>query len=140
MLRRRIVNGHRETWPLSSKGGGFANWLRHKFYEATQGAPNSQALTTALSTLAAKARYRGGVHEVFVRIAALEDRVYFDLGDDNWTVIEIDAQGWRPVHEPGVRFLRRRGMLRCQCRSPTIPPRAQARLRQALQRLRERRQ
>jgi hypothetical protein len=106
------AKGHRETWPLTTKGsGGFAQWLRHRFYEETGGAPNPQSLTAALNTLAAKARYDGPVHEVYVRIAAVDDRVYLDLCDEDWHVIEISASGWRLVTDAPVRFLRRRGML-----------------------------
>ena len=106
------AKGHRETWPVGVRGNsGFALWLRHKYYKATGGAPNSQALTAALNTLAAKARYDGPCHEVYVRIAAVGGRVYLDLADEDWKVIEIDAQGWRVVSDPPVRFLRRRGML-----------------------------
>lgn len=97
------ANGHRETWPLTTGGsGGFAQCLHHKFYEATGGAPNSQSLTAALRTLAAKARYDGPVHEVYVRIAAVHGRVYLDLCDEDWHVIKIDASGWRIVADPPV--------------------------------------
>jgi len=107
------ANDHRETWPLPTKGvgGGAAQWLRHKYYEATGGAPNTQALTAALNVLAAKALYDGPVQEVYVRIAAVDDCVYIDLCDENWSVVKINAEGWRLVENPPVRFLRRRGML-----------------------------
>ncbi len=107
-----FVHGHRETWPVASRNTqtGFGAWLRHRFFEATGGAPNPQSLTAALNTLAAKARYAGPVHEVYVRIAAVDDKVYLDLGDEEWRVIEIDSDDWRLVEEPAVRFLRRRGM------------------------------
>jgi hypothetical protein len=51
------------------------------------------------------------VHEVNVRIAAVDGRVYLDLCDEDWHVIEIDSSGWRIVEAPPVHFLRRRGML-----------------------------
>jgi Bifunctional DNA primase/polymerase, N-terminal len=101
-------NGHLETWPLTSDG--FAQWLRHKFYTATGGAPNSQSLTAALKTLEAQARYDGPTHEAYVRCAAIENRVYLDLCDPDWHEVEIDASGWRVVVDAPVRFLRRRGM------------------------------
>ena len=104
------VKDRRETWPLGSKTSGFAQWLRHQFYEATGGAPNTQALTAALNTLSAKARYDGPVREVYVRIAAVEDRIYLHLCDEDWHVIEIDQRGWRVVTDT-VRFLWKRGML-----------------------------
>jgi hypothetical protein len=107
-----VVNNHRETWPIPTKDkGGFAHWLRHRFYQATGGAPNSQSLTTALSTLAAKALYEGPEREVYTRVAALTDRIYLDLCDEQRRAVEIDTEGWRVTAEPPVRFQRRRGML-----------------------------
>ena len=41
------VNGHRETWSILSKG--FRLWLARRFFEETDGAPNSEALQSALN-------------------------------------------------------------------------------------------
>jgi hypothetical protein len=108
-----IVNGHRETQLINSKNTtvGFAGWLRYRFFEATRGAPNSESLRAALNTLAASARYAGSRHEVYLRVATVADKIYLDLADEDWRVVEIDAQGWRIVDDPPIRFLRRRGML-----------------------------
>jgi hypothetical protein len=34
------IDGHRETWPVRSKG--FRRWLARQFFEATQGAPSCE--------------------------------------------------------------------------------------------------
>jgi hypothetical protein len=41
------INGHRETWPVRSKG--FRRWLARRFHETTQGAPSSEALQSTLN-------------------------------------------------------------------------------------------
>ncbi len=74
-------------------------------------APNSNAMSTALSTLEARARNDGPEHIVFVRTAACGDKIYIDLRDKRWSAIEVDASGWRVVNEPSVRFRRSPGML-----------------------------
>jgi hypothetical protein len=102
------VNGHRETWPIRSKG--FKRWLTGRYFEAYEGAANSEALQAALNTIEAQAQYKGPEREVFVRVGGLDDRIYIDLGDDSWRVIEIDADGWRLVDRPPVRFRRSLGM------------------------------
>ena len=48
------INGHRETWPVRTKG--FKRWLARQFYEATDGAASSEALQSALNVVEAKAR------------------------------------------------------------------------------------
>jgi len=106
-----MVDGHRETLLIKNSNNGLGAWLRHRYYEETGGAPTSEAMRGALSTLEAKARYDGPVHEVHLRVAPVDDKVYLDLGDEDWHVVEIDAEGWRLVADPAVRFLRRKGML-----------------------------
>ena len=39
------INGHRETWPI--RGKGFRRWLARLFFQATEGAPSSEALQSA---------------------------------------------------------------------------------------------
>jgi hypothetical protein len=51
------INGHRETWPIRSKG--FRRWLARCFFETTQGAPSSEALQSALNVIEAKAHFDG---------------------------------------------------------------------------------
>ena len=100
---------HRETHKL--KSSGFLLWLLHVYYRNTFGTPNSNAMSTALNTLEARARYDGPEHIVFVRTAACDDKIFIDLCDKRWRAIEVDAGGWRVVNEPSVRFRRSPGML-----------------------------
>ena len=102
------VNGHRETWPVRTKG--FRRWLARRFFEATGGAPNSEALQSALNVIEAKAHFDGPEREVHIRIGGLGDKLYLDLGDEAWRAVEIDSEGWCVVDEPPVRFRRAAGM------------------------------
>jgi hypothetical protein len=79
---------HRETHKLRS--AGFSLWLRLAYYAEKNGAPSSEAMSTAIKTLMAKARYDGSRRDVFLRSAALDGKVYVDLADDQWRAIEID--------------------------------------------------
>ena len=102
------VNGHRETWPIRSKG--FRRWLTRRFYEETGGAPSSEALQSALNVIEAKAHFDGPEREVHIRIGGFEGRLYLDLADKTWRAVEIDATGWRVIENPPVRFRRAAGM------------------------------
>src|SRR5262249_45423077 len=64
----------------------------------------------AIDHLEGKALFEGEERQVHLRIAGLEDRIYIDLGTDQWDAIEIDEDGWRIVDEPPVRFRRSLGM------------------------------
>src|SRR5262245_41577798 len=71
------INGHRETWPIRSKG--FKRWLARLFYDATQGAPSSEALASALNVIEAKANYDAPERIVHIRVGGLDGRLYLDL-------------------------------------------------------------
>ena len=100
------INGHRETWPIRAKG--FRRWLAR--FEATQGAPSSEALQSALNVIEAKANFDAPERVVHVRVGGLDERLYLDLGDATWRAVEIDATGWRVIDNPPVRFRRAAGM------------------------------
>ncbi len=102
------INGHRETWPIRAKG--FRRWLARRFFEATQGAPSSEALQSALNVIEAKAHFDAPERMVHVRVGGLDDKLYLDLGDEAWRAVEIDAAGWRVIDNPPVRFRRASGM------------------------------
>lgn len=102
------INNHRETWSIRSKG--FRRWLTRRFYNETEGAPNTESLQAALNVIEAKAQYDGPERVVHVRVGGLDARLYLDLGDTEWRSVEIDADGWRIVENPPVRFRRASGM------------------------------
>ncbi|WP_246737537.1 hypothetical protein [Nordella sp. HKS 07] len=102
------INGHRETWPI--RGKGFRRWLAHRFFEATGGAPSSEALQSALNVIEAKAHFDAPERIVHVRVGGQDRRLYLDLCNDTWQAVEIDPDGWRIIANPPVRFRRAAGM------------------------------
>ena len=102
------VNGHRETWPVRSKG--FKRWLARQYYEETDGAPSSEALHSALNVIEAKAHFDAPARPIFNRVGGHEENLYLDLGDETWRAIEIDTCDWRVIDRPPVRFRRAAGM------------------------------
>jgi hypothetical protein len=102
------VNGHKENWPIRSKG--FKRWLARGFYESTQNAPNSEAMQAAMGVLEARAQFDAPEHEIHVRVAGHGDCIYIDLADRHWRAIEIDEGGWRIVEGLPVYFRRSSGM------------------------------
>jgi hypothetical protein len=101
------INGHRETWSIRSRG--FRRWLARCFFQATTGAPSSEALQSALNVIEAKAHFDAPERIVHVRVGGIDGRLYLDLGNVAWQAVEIDATGWRVVDNPPVRFRRASG-------------------------------
>ncbi|MGD0826837.1 MAG: toprim domain-containing protein [Desulfobaccales bacterium] len=102
------VDGHRETWPIRSKG--FRSWLLRLFFQETGKAPSAQAMQDALGVLEAKAHFDGPEHKVYVRVAHAAGKIYVDLADDKWQAVEISSSGWQVVADPPVKFRRPRGL------------------------------
>jgi hypothetical protein len=104
------INGHRETLPI--RGKSFKQWLARSYFAATSGAPNAEALQSALNVIEAKACFDSQEREVYIRVGGLDGRLYLDLGDNAWRAVEIDTAGWRVIDRPPVRFRRAAGMKR----------------------------
>lgn len=125
------IDGHREVLAMRSRA--FRLWLSRAFYEATEpkaideGAslleaimaeaktgqarvPGSQALVDAIVTLEGMALFAGEEIPVYVRLAHVGDLVYLDLGNEDWSAIEISRSGWQVVATPPVMFRRPSGL------------------------------
>jgi len=103
------VHTHHEHHRLNSKR--FRQWLARRYYEDAGRSANSQAVQEAIGTLEGKAVYDGPEHPTFARIAALDDALYIDLADADWRAVWVDADGWRIITDPPVRFRRAKGTL-----------------------------
>ena len=100
-----VVNGHRETWPLRSSG--FRKWLRRIYFFELEAAPTKDALETAVETLDAEAQFScDTMHPVELRVAYHDGKIYYDLCNDRWEVVEITATNWKLVIDAPVRFRR----------------------------------
>ena len=102
------VADHYEVLRLKSKA--FRTLLYGRFYAAHGKPPGAQAVQDALGVLEARARFEGEQRPVSVRIAERNAKVYLDLGDALWRVIEIDAHGWRVLARSPVHFTRPKGL------------------------------
>jgi hypothetical protein len=102
-------DGHHETWPLKSTG--FRRWLARLFYRTEEKAANAEAVANALNTMEGFALFDGEERRVYTRMAESGGKIYLDLVDAAWRVVEIDADGWRIVSPAPVHFRRSKGTL-----------------------------
>ena len=96
--------------PGRSAPRAFAAGWRAASSRQTDGAPSSEALQSALNVIEAKAHFDAPERVVHVRVGGLDGQLYLDLCDENWRAVEIDADGWRVIDNPPVRFRRAAGM------------------------------
>jgi hypothetical protein len=85
--------------------------LLRKYFIKTNGAPNREAIASAIAVLEARAHFDAPTYQIHLRTAGYNGKIYLDLCDEQWRAVEIDDKGWRVVHRPPVRFTRTRGML-----------------------------
>ena len=72
---------------------------------------NDSALDDAIATLEGKALFDGPECPVHVRTAQADGKLYIDLCNDAWEVVEIADDGWRVTSQCPVKFIRKEGML-----------------------------
>ena len=80
-----------ETWPVKSQT--FKRYLAKCFFDEHGKAMNSDAASAAVNLMEAKALFEGEEHPIHVRVAWHEGKVYVDLCNAGWQVIEISGPG-----------------------------------------------
>lgn len=76
--------------------------------------PSGDALTNAFGTLGGIAQFDGEERRVSLRVAQGGGNIYLDLGDADWSVVEITPTGWSvrtAAQITAATFRRPRGML-----------------------------
>lgn len=99
-----LYKGIKKTFKVYSED--FRRILTSLLFELTGTGANAASMNTALETLSAKAQFRGKKHIVYRRVANLGSKMYVDICDDQWRVIEIDQEGWRIIENSPVKFVR----------------------------------
>jgi hypothetical protein len=103
------VGNHQETHPLESTA--FRRWLIRLFDTKFKSAPNAQAIIDARATLASRAQYDGECRDVAMRVGKSAESIFIDLGDPDWSIVEVRSNGFHliPYAECPLRFRRSRG-------------------------------
>src|ERR1035437_9925833 len=99
------IGDHEENHPIL-RGGTLERILQARFHSTYGSAAAGPSIHTAIDTLGAKAFLEGTCEPVYTRIAQHGEKIYIDLTNDKWQVIEIDAEGWRLVTKSPARFRR----------------------------------
>jgi hypothetical protein len=81
------------------------------YYACMGRTAGTQAVEDAIGVLEAEAMFGSDVYTVPVRVAEHADKIFLDLADPQWRVIEIGCNVWEVVSESSMRFRRNRTML-----------------------------
>jgi hypothetical protein len=104
--------GHWQTLPIDSgKKSNFAALIYKKYKTLFGSVISENALKSVVQQCSAIALYDGQCLPVYRRVAHDVDnqRIYIDLGNDQWEMVAIDSQGWQIIPSSecqAVRFVR----------------------------------
>jgi len=105
-----LHNGIRKHFSLESRG--FKRLLSGQYYLSFNHGATINAIKEAIATFDAKAVISEKILEPSLRFARADGKLYLDLCNDSWDVVEISADGWNIVKNVGgdVRFIRKDNM------------------------------
>lgn len=99
------VNAGTRTAVLAIIGSEYREVLGREYFALSGKGANRNALSEAVSTLSAIARYDGGEKAVFLRVASTTSGIEIDLGDDTGDAVIVNSGGWT-IGKPTVNFRR----------------------------------
>lgn len=97
-------NDHFEVWGLNSMG--FREYVALIVYKNLDCAARDLAISDAIVTLSASAKFDGEEHEVYLRYAKSDDYYYIDLVNADWQVVEVSSAGFRVLNDSPIYFSR----------------------------------
>jgi hypothetical protein len=105
------VNNHKEHYKLSSKSRAIRIWLGRIGSDFMGKTVGGSTIKDVINVLEGKAIYDGKEYELHIRKAQYDNKIYVDVGDPAWNVIEISRDGWKIIKECNVKFKRSKNML-----------------------------
>jgi hypothetical protein len=103
------LNGHKEYKIIDSKP--VKTWLSRLASDFLLETVSSNILKSSVMLLEGNALYDGKEYELHVRKAEIDGKIYVDIGDSAWRVIEISKEGWKITDDCPIRFYRPKSLL-----------------------------
>jgi hypothetical protein len=101
------IKNHYETTLLRTRA--FKEWAAHRYFSKYLRSPGGSALESALNVLCGKAGEEPK-REVFLRIGHYDGKIYLDLCNSDWSVVEITSTGWKIINRSPIPFRHSKGM------------------------------
>ncbi|MDK7666791.1 hypothetical protein [Cytobacillus oceanisediminis] len=98
------INGHKEVLKVKSKK--FKMWLTKQYYDATKKAPTTDAMNQAIGVMEMKAAFEGDEHRLQLRVAEKDGAFYYDLANEDWSVVKVEPNKCHVLNKPPILFTR----------------------------------
>lgn len=102
-------DGHLEVHAVESRT--YREHLAGAYYTLAAKGCSRNAMTDAIDTLAARARFGGDTRPVWLRTARESGALVLDLGDPDWCTVRVDGVGWEVATGGDVAFRRAHRMM-----------------------------
>lgn len=100
---------HNEVYRLDTRE--MEDYLIDKFMQEFENTiPSDSTIKKVRRVLEMRAAKSGRKHDVYTRVANVEDIIYIDLCNEKWEVIEITKEGWKVISDTPILFTRSRIM------------------------------
>jgi len=101
------VSDHLETWEIRSRD--FKLWVKQTLFDRVGVAPDSWVKAT-VEEFETQAICKGRCESVYLRVAPQNGKLYLDLCNSKWEVVEISDGDWGISDNSPVKFRRAAGM------------------------------
>jgi DNA polymerase I-like protein with 3'-5' exonuclease and polymerase domains len=98
------INGHCERYPISSEA--FKADLNLLALKTSGSIPNSEVIRTVIAQLKGHARFHGKCIRLNNRVAEYDEVFWYDLTNEDWSVIRTAPDRWELVYHPDPIFRR----------------------------------
>lgn len=103
------VDDHFETYDVT--GSDFSKYLRMEWRKEKGGKVlDATTIKDVVADIESRVFFSKDKKKVEVRSAMHDGKIYIDLLNDDWEVVEIDQEGWRVLKKSPVHFRRAIGM------------------------------
>lgn len=102
------VDGHTEVYML--RGQHYKELLQKRYYELVGHGANRNAVSDAVSTLSAIAKFDGERETVWLRYGSHGDAIAINLADQEWRSVIVSKKEWWVSRRAPVRFIVKNGM------------------------------
>jgi hypothetical protein len=101
--------GHVQVYPVKSEQ--FKKLLGSLYWHRYAKAPPSSSVSDAIGAIESKALYDGNEEPVHYRVAESAGKLYLDLHNSSFEVVEISPAGWKILDSSRVNFVRKTNAL-----------------------------
>jgi len=98
------IDNTKENWPVGSSN--MQSWLGYIFWKSEKEPLRPDTIKNITGLFESRARYEGLEYPLNIRIAKLDDELWYDLVNKKWETVRINKNGWEIINNSPILFKR----------------------------------